>query len=73
VIAGKKGSLIGIRASRTHRLLSLGVVRPVVRQEDSKLARGDNKDVLVCWISQTASIYAIYLRVVLNEVGGSGH
>jgi hypothetical protein len=54
-------------------LLCLGIVGPLVGQEDCKLARGSNKDVWVCRIRQTAGIYAIYLRVALDEVGGSGH
>jgi hypothetical protein len=62
-----------MRASRTHRSLCLGVVCPLVGQEGSKLACSDNIDVLVCGIGQTARIHAIYLRVALNEVRGSGH
>jgi hypothetical protein len=62
-----------IRASRTHRLLCFGVIGPRVRQEGCKLARGSNIDVFVCRIRQAAEIYAIYLRVALNEVCGSGH
>lgn len=58
---------------RTYRLLCLGIIRPLVRQEASKLARGSNKDVWVCRIRQTAGIYAIYLSVALDEACGSGH
>jgi uncharacterized protein YwbE len=62
-----------MRVSRTHRSLCLGVVCSRVGQKGGKLARGDNKDVLVCGISQPAGIYAIYLRVAVNEVRGPGH
>ena len=58
---------------RTHRLLCLGIIRPLVGQEGCKLARGSNKDIWVCRIRQTAGINAIYLRVALDEVRGSGH
>jgi hypothetical protein len=54
-------------------LLCLGIIRPLVGQEGCKLARGSNKDVWVCRISQTAGIYTIYLRVALDEVAGSSH
>lgn len=54
-------------------MLCLGIIRPLVGQEGCKLARGSNKDVWVCRISQTAGIDAIYLSVALDEVGGSGH
>ncbi len=62
-----------VRELRTHRLLCLGIIRPRVGQEGCQLARGSYKDVRVCRIRQTAGIYAIYLRVALDEVRGSGH
>jgi hypothetical protein len=65
--------LMRIQVLRTHRLLCLGIIGPLVGQEDCKLARGSNIDVWVCRIRQTAGIYAIYLSVALDEVRGSGH
>ena len=39
---------------RTHRLLRLVIIRPLVGPEGRKLARGSNKGLWICRISQTA-------------------